>query len=233
MGSMSPIGRAALAALVVILLDEGCLTQPGALAAEPGVTFAAHLIHAGMMVDHMQGGEPARLQPLRWFHWPGDPDLVMRDGGSGYEGLWLRETGRVYVRSGTTQDAPVVARVEPDWDDNAIRLTLWPTTGPPIHSTVFERLDFGAGPDPLSRIAQTDAEVRGTYQAVLRAPDGTEVGWLRVQIGLHQPAFEMFEGALPASVDEGLAAAAAVALGSEIDWILGHVTQVSGPDWGT
>ena len=195
-------------------------------AIERGVTFAAHDVHGGLVVDHWAGGAPGELQPASWFRWPGGPSHVLRTGGTEGAALWLGAPGRATVRSGPTTDAPITGRVEPSWDDNAIRLTITPAVGPPIRSDVFTRLDLGAGPDELSRITTQWALVRGTYQAALRTPDGKQVGWLRAQVGLHQDGFVGYEGVLPATVDQGLAAGAASALGSEIYWIAERTIDV-------
>ena len=196
------------------------------LLARPETTFAAHAIHAGLQIDRMRGGEPTVLKPSGWFRWPGEPILVMRTDGQHEIGLWLVETGSVVVRDGVTEDAPVIGRVEPRWDDEAIRLTLWPRTGPPIRGDVFAHTDPGASPSVLARWAADEVQVQGAYDADFHGPDGRTVGWLGVDIGYHQAAFVMYEGYLPPEVDEGLAAATAVALGSEIDWILDHTQRV-------
>lgn len=196
------------------------------LLAPPETTFAAHAIHGGLQIDRMQGGEPTVLKPQGWFRWPGEPILVMRTDVGHELGLWLVETGSVVVRDGVTKDAPVIGRVEPSWDDEAIRLTIWPATGPPIRGDVFTRTDPGAGPSVLARWAADEVQVQGAYDADFHGADGRTVGWLGVDIGYHQSAFVMYEGYLPREVDEGLAAATAVALGSEIDWVLDHTQRV-------
>src|SRR5262245_32128696 len=150
-------------------------------------------------------GEPTLLEPTGWGHRPGDPTLGMR-GGPPPPGFWLVWTGHVVVRDGTTEDSPVIARVEPSWDNNAIRLTLRPADGPPIQSDVFERVGVGAAYSMLTRLANSSTEVPGTYQAAMRTSDGAEVGWLRVTVG-GRPGSILWQGDLPASIDEVLAAA--------------------------
>jgi len=96
----------------------------------------------------------------------------------------------------------VIGRVEPSWDNNAIRLTLHPADGPPIQSDVFQRVGTGTGRSVLTRLVDISPEVSGTYQAAMRTPDGAEVGWRRVTIG-GRPGSIMWQGHLPPSVDEG------------------------------
>jgi hypothetical protein len=218
----------ALLATVVVFGSSGVVAQAQRLATTaPETTFSAHAIHGGLAIDHMTGGEPTVLEPKGWFHWRGDPTLVMR-GGRHPLGLWLVATGHVVVRDGITEDSPVIGRVEPSWDNNAIRLTLHPADGPPIQSDVFQRVGTGTGRSVLTRLVDISPEVSGTYQAAMRTSDGAEVGWLRVTIG-GRPGSFLWQGDLPASVDEGLAAATAQALGSEVNFILDHVRGVSQP----
>ena len=78
----------------------------------------------------------------------------------------------------------------------------------------------------LSRNAQTVLDVRGTYRAALRDAKGGETGWLRVKVTPYAESPRIYDGVLPAEVGPGLAAATAVALGSEIDWIENHALNV-------
>jgi hypothetical protein len=217
-----------LLATIVLFGSGDVVAQAQRLAAtEPEPTFSAHAIHGGLVIDHMTGGEPAVLEPKGWVHWPGDPILVM-PGGRHPLGLWLVETGHVVVRDGIMEDSPVIGRVEPSWDENAIRLTLHPADGPPIQSDVFHRVSTGTGRSVLTRLVDVSSEVSGTYQAAMRTPDGAEVGWLRVSVGGRAGSI-VWQGDLPASVDEGLAAATAEALRSEVDFIFGHALGVTRP----
>lgn len=218
--------RRTLAVLLALTLSASSRVHAERyLLTRPETTFVAHEVHAGLAIDKMRDGEPTVLRPKGWFRWPGEPILVMHDGQHDV-GLWLVETGSVVVRDGVTKDAPVIGRVEPSWDDGAIRLTLWPRTGPPIRGDVFVRTDPGAGPSALARWAADEVQVQGAYDADFHAANGSTVGWLGVDIGYHQAAFVMYEGYLPPEVDEALAAATAVALDSEIDWILAHTQRV-------
>src|SRR5206468_12984096 len=48
------------------------------LPVEPGVTFAAHEAHGGLVIDKMECGEPALVGPPEWYHRPGSPSYVFR-----------------------------------------------------------------------------------------------------------------------------------------------------------
>jgi len=47
-----------------------------------------------------------------------------------------------------------------------------------------------------------------------------------VRIGPYQPAPRIYDGVLPSDFPAGLAVAAAVAVGSEVDWIEAHAIDV-------
>jgi hypothetical protein len=174
------------------------------------------------MIDEMHGGEPTLVGPPSWLRLPGAATYVMPEGSDRGEGIWLAAPGRAVVRRTLASDSPLVGVVEPSWDDDAIRLALEPVGHPRLQSDVFAREDVGGGMSVLGRMAQLSIDVVGTYRAALRDPAGSPVGWMRVAVGLHQPAPEMYEAVLPPDVDEGLAAASAAALESEIDWIEDH-----------
>jgi hypothetical protein len=215
------VARGLLAAVVLTAWTASGEVSPPA--GEGPATFSAHQTHDGLVIDHMRGGEPAVFAPEGWFRLPGEPILVMRDASGQHAGLWLVETGSIVVRDGPTKDARVTGRVEPSWDDEAIRLSLEPVGGVPLRSDVFRRIDLGPGPSALSRSTDDSLQVLGTYEAILRDPDGKDVGWMRVEITNRGPTLVSYHAALPAGVDESLAAAAAQALGSEVDYIENHV----------
>jgi len=86
-----------------VRLERRCSPSRASRGTEPETTFTAHAIHGGLAIDHMTGGQPTMLEPQGWFHWPGDPTLVM-PGGLHPLGLWTVETGHVVVRDGITQE---------------------------------------------------------------------------------------------------------------------------------
>ena len=214
----------------LLLLAVGACAVEGRLPVDPGVTFAAHRVHAGFVIDAMQGGQAERLETPRWLRLPGEATFVLSDRTARTEALWIGGPGSVTVRRTLSADSPIVGRVVPSWDDNAIRIAIEPAGGPPFRTDVFSREDVGGGLTVLSRIPPLSIDLMGTYRAALRDAGGRPVGWIRVAIGLHQPSPEMYEARLPPEIDEGLAAASAAALGEEIAWIEDHTYDVyAGP----
>jgi hypothetical protein len=188
-----------------------------ALSATP--TFAAHEVHGGLAIDHMDGGMTAVATAPAWIRLPGKPDFVVKDGKGEEAALWITAPSSVVVRKGASTDSPIDGRVEPRWDDEAIRLRIEPAHAAALESDVFEREDLGAGPRELSRTALLSTDVQGSYRAVLRDPAGKPVGWMRVKVTTHGGSPTRFEAALPPEIDEGLAVASAAALGEEVDHI--------------
>jgi len=216
------------AALVALLASSGCrLASRPTVPIETGVNFAAHREHARIVIDRLPDGAGGVVEPPGWFRWGGAPTFVLTRDGQTTAGLWLTAPATVQVRSARSPTAPIVAAVDPSWDDNAIWLTLRPADGAPLRTSTFERTVTGGGPPVLSRIAQTSIDVRGTYRAVVRNAQGGEVGWLRVKISPYQESPRIYDGVLPSDVAPGAAAAIAVALCSEIDWIETHTLDVN------
>jgi hypothetical protein len=129
--------------------------------------------------------------------------------------------GAVEGRAGSGGDAPT-NRVEPSWDDGAIHLILLTSAGSPLETGFFERVGAGATAGRLKRAANSIIDMRGTYQAVLRDPGDTSVGWLRATVDPSDTPERSHEGVFPSGVAPELAAAATLALDSEIDWIEDH-----------
>jgi hypothetical protein len=221
---------AVLAAALVAA--SGCAAARSRAAVPPDATFAARQTRDGLTIDRTTNGGAAAVVPPGWLHLPGEPTFVLRDRTGERAAFWVAEPGRVLVRGGRTEDAPLLGRVVPSWEDGAIRLHIEPAHGPTVLTDVFARTDGGAAPAALSRLARSSAAARGTYRATLRREDGTPVGWLEVRVGVRQSTLATVDGALPPTLDEPMAAATAVALASEIDWIDAHVRGVSRPpEW--
>ena len=215
-------------ALFVILASSGCrLVSPPTVPIDTGVNFAAHREHARIVVDRLPDGGSGLVEAPGWFRWGGAPTFVLTRDGQTVAGLWLTAPATVRVRAGRSPTAPIVAAVDPSWDDNAIWLTLRPADGAPLRTTTFERTQTSGGPPVLSRIVQTSVDVRGTYRAVVHNAQGAEAGWLRVKISPYQESPRIYDGVLPSDVAPGAAAAIAVALCSEIDWIENHTLDVN------
>jgi hypothetical protein len=222
--------RAATAAgWAIALAVAGCGTGPARLPVDPGATFAAHLVHGGFAVDAMPRGEPTVLAPAHWLRLPGQAAFVVAAGSARGEGIWVTRPGGALVRRSIDRHAAVLGRVEPSWENNAIRLTIEPATGAPIRTGSFRREEVGGGVSVLSRNAQMNVDLPGSYRATLRAADGSPVGWIRVRLGLHQASPEMVDADFPPGVDAGVAAACVVALDAEVDWIETHTYDVYRP----
>ena len=200
-----------------LLITAGCIADAAPVRVDSGVTFAAHETHAGLVIDRDTRGGTGLAQPRGGFF---EPVYLVRTQDGDDERLRIESPGRVVVEGRTTASAsPEVGRVEPSWENNAIRLTLRPPDGPPIQTGLFRRTDNGAGGSVFTRLDQDRIDLEGSYQAALRTPDGTTVGWFGFVVGKAQPGHVMYEGVLPPAVDTALAVAAAEALGSEIGFI--------------
>jgi hypothetical protein len=216
------------ALLAAGLLGGGCAVAARPIPIDPGLTFAMHIVHGGFVVDRIQNGktgqngETGMLEPEGGWSAFTNPEFDLHLDGAGGERR-LVGVGPVVVHRGTSDEGPVSGRVEPSWEDQAIRLTLRPASGPPLTSDIFTRIDNGAGMEELTRLAQDSLDLRGSYQAALRDPEGRQVGWLRVHVSPWSSSMAACEGVLPPTVGEGLAVAAAEALGAEVDYIGQHV----------
>jgi hypothetical protein len=191
---------------------------------EPEANLAAHREQGRVVFDRLPAIGAAELVARGWLRWPGAP-LELRTGGRTVATLHRFGDGAVEGRAGPGVDVPT-SRVEPSWDDGAIHLILLTSGGSRFETGFFERVGAGATAGRLNRGANSIIDVRGTYQAVLRDPGDTSVGWLRVTVDPSDTPERSYEGFLPSVVAPELAAAATLALDSEIDWIEDHAQDV-------
>lgn len=205
-----------------LLACTACAGEVRPVPVPPGITFAAHEAHRGLVIDRTPDGATALAAPIRGRSWT-EAATVLDGGEDAGAELHTTSPARVEVTGAPSGEG---GRVEPTWRNDAIRLTIRPTRGPVIQSGVFHRLDHGAGPSELTRLAQDSIDVRGAYQAMLRDPNGRSVGWMGVIVGEDQPGHAAYQAVFPGNVDAALAAAATQALGSEIAWIEAHVHDV-------
>lgn len=209
------------------LLLSACGRSPGPITPDPGVTFAAHLVARGFVVDRLRDGGSGTLEPPGLFSARrGPPTYLLQAAGGPRGGLWVVGQSRVLARPEPSTLAPVTGEAIASWNDGAISLSLHRGSGPPWKVGPFARQGGGTGPSVLSRNAQTVLDVRGNYRAALRDAGGAEVGWLRVRVSPYQRAARIYDAVLPDGVDDGLAAAAVVLLDEEIDWIEAHAIDV-------
>lgn len=215
---MSPLARAAAPLLLAFgVLGYGCGRLRVTLPVDAGITFAAHRAADGFVIDRTSAGATGRLEARGRLHQPDAPHLALVVGDAPPIGLWIVGRSRVFVRAGTSTLAPRAGEILSAWDEGAIRLTLYPASGPPLTTDTFRT----RGPGPARSLARTDGDPSGSYRAVLRDGAGVEVGWLRVELGTTSDA-RVYDAVLPAAVDDGLAAAAVVALDAELGWIEDH-----------
>ena len=212
--------------IVVLLALPGCVQLSRPVSIDPDVNFAAHVEHDHIVLDRVPGVHGGVVEVPGWFHWSTSPSFVVMSEGKKVADLSLTAPATVQVRSASGAGASVLGAVEPSWEDIAIRLTLRSSDVSVLRSDVFARTVTGGGPAVLSRSAQLIIDVRGTYRAALRDAKGGETGWLRVKVTPYAESPRIYDGVLPAEVGPGLAAATAVALGSEIEWIENHTVDV-------
>jgi hypothetical protein len=207
--------------LVVLGTAAACARAPGTFPVETGVTFALHAEHGAFVVDRMRDGATGVLAAPGWLPTPNAPALVLRTDGDVRAALWRVGQSRVLVREGESTLAPRTGEVLSSWEDGAVRLALWARDGATLRTDTFRR-EQGTGPPLLSRDARIPIGVGGTYRATVRDAGDAAVGWMRAQIG---EASRAYDAVLPRAVDDGLAAAAAVALDAEIGWIEEHAVD--------
>lgn len=203
-----------------------CGRPPTILSVDPDVSFGAHLGRDGIVMDRLPGGGSGALEPPGWLRAPGSPDWVLRNEEKTLAGLWQVGASRILARTEASTISPLAGQVLGDWDDGAVRLTLHLPDGASLRSNSFAREGGGTGPSRLSRSAQTVLDVRGTYRAPLHDARGDVVGWLRIRVSPYQGAPRRYDGVLPEQVGPGLAAAAVLALDTEITWIEDHAIDV-------
>ena len=206
-------------------LALGCGFHPQKLPVEAGVTFAAHLEHAGIVFDRLPGAGQAIAKPPSGFRLPGSPAFFLERDGKRTAAFWLPEPSTVDVRAGDSTSALLLGQVTPDWDDGNIWFTLRREDATPLHTETFVREWVGATA-ALSRATRSNLDVRGSYRAPVRDASGVDAGWIRVRIGPYLDAPRIYDGVLPADVAPELTAAAVLALSSEIDWIEAHTLDV-------
>jgi len=217
-------------ALLALLGAAGaCARSHATLPVEPGVTFALHPQGAGFVIDRMRDGTTGMLAAPGWFRLPNAPALVLRSEGEVRAALWLVGRTRVLVRAESSTIAPRIGEVLSSWDGGAVRLALWAGDGRTLRTDTFQREDEGTGPALLDREART-ASIRGTYRAIVRDAAGVAVGWMRARIGASASGARAYDAVFPPGVEDGLAAAASVALDAEVGWIEDHAASARGSE---
>jgi len=200
-------------ALICAIIGCGIATAALPVSA---ATFSAQETHRGLRIDGA-GGATGKLTSNGWFRRAGEAAFVYREGGKTVAGVWVGSSDAAVVRSGTSESAPVIGRIVPAWKDGKLSLTIEPTGGAAVQTTVFQR---GSGGGALDRGTSTWEALQGSYRATLQA-GGKDAGWLSVDVSPEGGA--RFSGDLPASIPPALAAAAAAAIEDEVNYIYGNV----------
>jgi hypothetical protein len=182
----------------------------------------ARRTHGGLAID--LSGSAGTLVANGWLRRSGEPEYVYRTGGRIVAGIWTTGPDAAVVRSGVTETAPVIGRIVPSWNDNALSLAIEPAASDPVRTGAFER-ENGAGLSTLSRNASTREDLEGSYRAGLRTAKVGDAGWLTVDVD--PEGGTRFRGDLPRTIPPALAAAAAAAVDGEVDRIYGDVDDVS------
>jgi len=221
--------RSRWALALAVLAAGACARSRTTLPVEPGASFAIHPERDGFVVDRMRDGGTGVLEEPGWLHDPSGPSLILRSGTEVRAALWLVGRSRVLVREDPSTRAPRTGEVLVSWADGAARLTLWVRDGSTLQTDTFGREDPRAAPALLSR-ERAPSGVDGTYRALVRDAGGTPVGWMRARIPRDPHEVRAYDAAFPARVDDGLAAAASVALDAEIGWIEEHAGSARGSE---
>jgi len=210
---------------VAALVTSACSTVHHRVAVDPQVTFAVHQEHARLVVDRAPGGGSGEITPTSGFRGRGSPGFTLHVDGQPDAWLWVTAPATVDARQTADAAAERVGQVTPTWEDGAVRFALRGTDGQTLQSDTFQRVGTG-GSSVLCRDVHSVLDLRGTFRAELHDPSGGTPGWLRIQLGPYNDAPRIYDAVLPPTVSPALAAAAAVALGSEIDWIEYHTLDV-------
>lgn len=225
---MSRLSLARHARALGALAFAGCATLPSLhreVTPDPDATFTAHIEHKTLVLDRLPGGGRGTVVPPGWFRGPGQADRILQRDGATRAAFWLVAPSQVEIHETTTRSSPALGEVVPSWDDGAIRLTLRTPEGEAFTTDRLERVSAGTNVSVLSRNAQSNLDTRGTFRAAVRDAKGGGAGWLRVRVSPYAEAPRIFDGDVPKSVSPALAAASALALDAEVDWIDEHATD--------
>jgi hypothetical protein len=209
---------AATVAGCAAISPTGPLVRPTTV--DPNATLVGREEHGGIAFSRLSDGATGELAPATF----GATQTVRVNG---QDVAWITVgQDEVTVRGGAAANAPVLGRIVSSWTDQAIRLSIEPKGKPVVKSDVF-RSGVGSGQILLSRDATMALDLKGAFTSPLIGADGKPVGWLRVRInGIGATSYE---GAMPTSVPDPMAAAAVAALQHEVDWIASQFGGVHRP----
>jgi hypothetical protein len=185
---------------------------------DPQATFAAYRTHEGLAIARAEGGATGTIDAAGWSAFA--PAYRVDVGGQVVGELRVPSPGRVEVRA--PGSGAVQGEVQPSWDDGAIRLAIRPTAADPLHTRSFRTVEPTSGLSVLTRNAQLNLDLRGTYRSDLRDAGEHVVGWLQVRVW-EPSGRRVYEAVFPPGFPVADAGAAALALDSELDWIKRYV----------
>src|SRR5262249_61943877 len=164
---------------------------------------------------------PRAAQRAQWTRpagpvWPRPTASRSAERSSASCGSRRRRSSRSARRAGTVQGeiVPLGRR----------RLAIRPTTGDALRTRSFRTVETTSGLSLITRNAQTNLDLRGTYRSDLRDAGDHVVGWLQVRVW-EPSGRRVYEAVFPPGFPPVDMAAAAVALDSEVQWIRSHVTD--------
>jgi hypothetical protein len=208
-----------VAATTVLAVLAGCATlglAPPKL--DPQATFAAYRTPDGLAIARAEGEATGTIDAAGWSGLA--PAYRVRVGGRTIAELLVPSTARVEVEA--PAGGAVQGEVAPSWDDGAIRLAIRPKSGDPLHTRKFRRVGTSSGLSILTRNALTSLALRGTYRSDLRDDADRVVGWLQVRVW-EPSGRNVYEAVFPPRFPLPAAAAAVLALDSELIWIKRYV----------
>jgi hypothetical protein len=195
---------------------------------DPQATFAAYRTHDGLAIARAEGGATGTIDAAGWSGFA--PAYHVELGGQRIAELRVPSPGQVEIRASGT--GAVAGEVQPSWNDGAIRLAIRPAGGDALRTRSFRTVAATSGLSLLTRNAQSSLDLRGTYRSDLRDAGDRIVGWLQVRVW-EPSGRRVYEAVFPQGFPVADAAAAAVALDSELDWIKRYVFDATRGSIGT
>lgn len=195
---------------------------------DPQATFAAYRTHDGLAIARAEGGSTGTIDAAGWSGFA--PAYHVELGGQRIAELRVPSPGQVEIRASGT--GAVAGEVQPSWNDGAIRLAIRPAGGDALRTRSFRAVETTSGLSLLTRNAQSSLDLRGTYRSDLRDAGDRIVGWLQVRVW-EPSGRRVYEAVFPQGFPVADAAAAAVALDSELDWIKRYVFDATRGSIGT
>jgi hypothetical protein len=214
----SPAARLIPWVLLLGLGLPGCMRtlwlEPPRL--DPSATFSAYRTHDGFTIARAEGGKSGTIDPEGWSGWAPSFHVVL--AGTTIAELRLASPAHVEIRDPGNPSAPLMGEIVPSWEDGAIRLTMRAQKQETLHTRSFRRTETTSGLAVLTRNTQITLDLRGTYRGEVRDDSSLPNGWY--QVGIWEPSGRrVYESNVPRDFSVAEAAAVAVALDSEVDFI--------------